>query len=147
MMYLLDTPVVSEYLKRKPSLKVIEWLDAQDGHSLYISCLTIAELRKGYYKLESSAVSAQKNRRAAKIIAWIRKLEGRFADRIVEIDNDVLEKWASMCGRSEAEGNKLPEIDSLLAASALACGLAVVTPNVADFKRCSQEMKIYNPYK
>ena len=146
-MYLLDTPVVSEYLKRKPSIKVIEWLDAQDEHSLYISCLTIAELRKGYYKLESGAVFAQESRRAEKIIAWIQKLEERFADRSVEVDNDVLEIWASMCGRSEAEGNKLPVIDSLLAASALAFDLTVVTPNVADFRRCSETMKIYNPYE
>ena len=146
-MYLLDTPVVSEYLKRKPSIKVIEWLDAQDEHSLYISCLTIAELRKGYYKLESGAVSAQESRRAAKIIAWIQRLEERFADRSVEVDNDVLEIWASMCGHSEAEGNKLPVIDSLLAASALAFGLTVVTPNVTDFRRCSRTVKIYNPYE
>ena len=147
MMYLLDTPVVSEYLKRKPSIKVIEWLDAQDEHSLYISCLTIAELRKGYYKLESSAVSEQESRRAAKISDWIQKLEERFAGRSVEVDNDVLEIWASMCGRSEAEGNKLPVIDSLLAASALAFDLTVVTPNVADFRRCLEAMKIYNPYE
>ena len=146
-MYMLDTPVVSEYLKRKPLIKVIEWLDSQDEHSLYISCLTIAELRKGYYKLESSAVSAQESRRAAKISAWIQKLEERFADRSVEVDNDVLEIWASMCGRSEAEGYKLPVIDSLLAASALSCDLTVVTPNVADFRRCSEVMKIYNPYE
>ena len=146
-MYLLDTPVVSEYLKRKPSIKVIEWLDTQDEHSLYISCLTIAELRKGYYKLESRAVSAQESRKAAKIIAWIHKLEERFADRNIEVDNDVLERWASMCGHSEAEGKKLPVIDSLLAASALACDLTVVTPNVTDFRRCSQAMKIYNPYE
>ena len=103
--------VVSEYLKRKPSIKVIEWLDAQDEHSLYISCLTIAELRKGYYKLESSAVSEQESRRAVKISDWIQKLEERFAGRSVEVDNDVLEIWASMCGRSEAEGNKLPVIE------------------------------------
>ena len=146
-MYLLDTPVVSEYLKKKPSIKVIEWLDTQDEYSLYISCLSIAELRKGYYKLESRAVSAQESRRAAKISAWIQKLEDRFVDRSVEVDNDVLEKWSSMCGRSEAEGNKLPVIDSLLAASALAYDLTVVTPNVVDFRRCSEAMKIYNPYK
>ena len=91
-MYLLDTPVVSEYLKKKPSIKVIEWLDTQDEYSLYISCLTIAELRKGYYKLESRAVSAQESRRVAKISAWIQKLEDRFVDRSVEVDNDVLEK-------------------------------------------------------
>ena len=146
-MYLLDTSVVSEYLKKKPSRKVIKWLDAQDEHSLYISCLTIAELRKGYYKLENRAASMQENRRAEKISAWIRELEERFRDRNLEVDSDVLGKWATICGRSEAEGNKLPVIDSLLAASALAHDLTVITLNETDFKRCSGVVKIYNPDK
>lgn len=144
-MYLLDTSVVSEYLKKKPSRKVIKWLDAQDEHSLYISCLTIAELRKGYYKLENRAASMQENRRAAKISAWIQELEERFRDRNLAVDSDVLGKWATICGRSEAEGNKLPVIDSLLAASALTHDLTVVTLNETDFKRCSEAVKIYNP--
>ena len=145
-MYLLDTPVVSEYLKKRHSVKVIEWLDARDEYSLCISCLTIAELQKGYYKLQSRAVSSQENRRAAKISAWITKLEQRFADRTVQVDRQVLEQWAGMCGRSEAEGMKLPVIDSLLAASALTHDLTVVTPNVSDFRKCSVELEIYNPY-
>lgn len=144
-MYLLDTSVVSEYLKKKPSRKVIKWLDAQDEHSLYISYLTIAELRKGYYKLESKTASTQENNRAAKINVWIQALETRFRDSSIEVDNDVLEKWATICGRAEAEGNKLPVIDSLLAASALAHDLTVVTLNETDFMRCSEVIKIYNP--
>ena len=91
-MYLLDTSVVSEYLKKKPSRKVIKWLDAQDEHSLYISRLTIAELRKGYHKLENRTVSTQEIKRAAKISAWIKELEERFRDRNLDVDNDVLEK-------------------------------------------------------
>lgn len=145
MMYLLDTSVVSEYLKKKPSRKVIKWLDAQDEHSLYISRLTVAELRKGYHKLENRTVSTREIKRAAKISAWIKELEERFRDRNLDVDNDVLEKWAAICGRSEAEGNKLPVMDSLLAASALAHDLTVVTLNEADFMRCSGAVKIYNP--
>ena len=144
-MYLLDTSVISEYLKKKPSREVIEWLDAQDEHSLYISCLTVAELRKSYYKLVRRTDPAQENRRAAKIDVWIQELEERFRDRNLELDRDVLEKWATLCGRSEAEGNKLPVIDSLLAASALAHDLTVVTLNERDFMRCSEAIKIYNP--
>jgi predicted nucleic acid-binding protein len=87
----------------------------------------------------------QENRRAAKISAWIQELEERFGDRNLEVDSDVLGKWATICGRSEAEGNKLPVIDSLLAASALAHDLTVVTFNETDFKRCSEAVKIYNP--
>lgn len=144
-MYLLETSVVSEYLKMKPSRKVIGWLDAQDEHSLYISCLTIAELRKGYHKLVNRTGPTEENGKAVKIDVWIQGLEKRFRDRTLEVDNDVLEKWAILCGRSEAEGNKLPVIDSLLAASALAHDLTVVTLNETDFMRCSKAIKIYNP--
>jgi len=52
MMYLLDTSVISEYIKKQPSQKVIDWLDGRDERHLYISCLTIAELKKGCYKLK-----------------------------------------------------------------------------------------------
>lgn len=147
-MYLLDTPVVSEYLRKKPSKKVIDWLDQQDEHSLYISCLTIAELKKGYYKLQNKASSAGENRRAKKINAWIQKLEKRFQDRIVQIDTELLELWAMICGRSEAEGKKLPVLDSLLVATAQTHALTVVTRNVTDFENCSKSLslKIYNPY-
>ena len=147
-MYLLDTPVVSEYLRKKPSKKVIDWLDQQDEHSLYISCLTIAELKKGYYKLQSKASSAGENRRAEKINAWIQKLERQFQDRIVQIDTELLELWAIICGRSEAEGKKLPVLDSLLVSAAQTHGMTVVTRNVTDFENCSKSLslKIYNPY-
>lgn len=145
-MYLLDTLVISEYLRKKPAKKVIDWLDEQDEHSLYISCLTIAELKKGYYKLQSKAASVGDSRRAEKINAWIQKLEERFQDRIVQIDAELLELWATICGRSEAEGKKLPVLDSLLVATAQTHGLTAVTRNVGDFENCSKSIKIYNPY-
>ncbi|MGI9301969.1 MAG: type II toxin-antitoxin system VapC family toxin [Gammaproteobacteria bacterium] len=145
-MYLLDTPVVSEYLKKKPSKKVIDWLDEQDEHSLLISCLTIAELKKGYYKLQSKAASVGEKKRAEKVSTWIQTFEKRFQDRIVQIDAELLELWAIICGRREAEGKKLPVVDSLLVATAQTHGLVVVTRNVTDFENGSKSLTIYDPY-
>ena len=145
-MYLLDTAVISEYLRKQPAKKVIDWLDGQEESSLYISCLTIAELKKGYYKLQSKSKSADEKKRAEKINTWIANLEKRFQDRIIHIDTELLELWAIICGRSEAEGRTLPVIDSLLVATAQTHGLTAVTPNVADFQNCSASLKIYNPY-
>ncbi|MEE9355749.1 MAG: hypothetical protein V3U75_09195, partial [Methylococcaceae bacterium] len=85
-MYLLDTVVISEYIKKKPSQKVIDWMDKHDERHLFISCLTIAELKKGYYKLKQKNSSHGNDERAKKIRVWIEKVEERFQDRTVSID-------------------------------------------------------------
>ena len=111
-MYQLDTPIVSEYIKKRPARKIIEWLDSQNEHSLLVSCLTIAELQKGLHKLESKA-SQDERRRAKRIEDWIQMIVERFEGRILPVDSDVLATWAKVCGISEAMGVTLPVIDSL----------------------------------
>lgn len=142
----MDTSVLSEYIRKKPAQKVIDWLDEQDERALYISCLTIAELKKGYYKLHGKGEALGEDRRAGKLNVWIQKLENRFQERIVPIDAGLLELWALTCGHSEAEGKKLPVVDSLLVATAQTHGMMAVTRNVADFRNCSKSVKVYNPY-
>ncbi|MEM9089404.1 MAG: type II toxin-antitoxin system VapC family toxin [Cyanobacteria bacterium P01_F01_bin.53] len=146
MNYLVDTCVISEYLKKQPVQQVIDWLDEQDERKLYLSSLTIAELKKGYFKLLNKR-SAQKNAsKAAKIRLWIQRIEQRFDSRLIEIDAKVLTEWSKLCGRAEAMGNKLPVVDSLLAATARSHGLIVVTRNVSDLERCNSEIDILNPF-
>lgn len=145
-MFLLDTVVLSEYLRKRPSSKVINWLDTQPEDTLYISSLTVAELRKGYHKLQHKADTADDVKRAGKIDSWVDTLKQRFRDNIIPIDDRILENWSKMCGRAEAEGRKLPVIDSLLAASALTYSLIVVTRNVADFEKCLSSVDLYDPY-
>ena len=144
-MYQLDTPIVSEYIKKRPARKIIEWLDSQNEHSLFVSCLTIAELQKGLHKLESKAQSQDERRRASRIKDWIQMIVERFEGRILPVDSDVLATWAKVCGISEATGVTLPVIDSLMAASALVSNLSLVTTNEQDFRRCSQSLEIINP--
>lgn len=146
MMYLLDTSVISEYIKKQPSQKVIDWLDDQDERRFYISCLTIAELKKGYYKLKQKNSSRGNDERVKKIQMWIEKVEERFQDRTVHIDMNLLDTWANLCGSSEAEGKTLPVLDSLLVATARIHDMVVVTRNVADFQNCSKTLGIFNPY-
>lgn len=146
MKYLLDTLVVSEFIRKKPAEKVIAWLDNQEESCLYLSCLTVAELRKGYYKLAHSDLRHGTKERAEKVGAWIQKLEERFEDRILPIDEMVLGVWANLCGRAEAEGRKLPVVDSLLVATTEWYHLKIVTRNVADFKNCLNTVKLFNPY-
>lgn len=146
MNYLLDTCIVSEYLKKKPSKKVIGWLDQQDERSLYLSCLVIAELQKGYYILQNTKPVRANKARAIKIGGWIRRIEKRFEGRIAAIDPILLNAWSSLCGSAEAEGKKLPVIDSLIAVTAQLHGMVIVTRNVDDFKNCSEDLEIFDPY-
>ena len=145
MNYLLDTLVVSEYIRRKPVKSVIDWLDDQIESSLYLSSLTIAELKKGSYKLSYSSKKSESNR-AKKIDDWIMKLEKRFEDRIIPVNESVLDTWASLCGQAESEGRKLPVVDSLLVATAERGNFVIVTRNVADFKNCKATVELYDPY-
>ncbi|MGB3292513.1 MAG: type II toxin-antitoxin system VapC family toxin [Phormidesmis sp.] len=146
MTYLLDTCIVSEYLKKQPAPKVLSWLEQQDELTLYLSCLTIAELRKGYYKLHNRKPASEHRSRAKQISSWIQRLKERFGDRTLTLDPTILEGWASLCGKSEAEGRNLPVIDSLIAATASCHGMVIVTRNVTDFENCSEDLEIFNPY-
>jgi len=143
--YLLDTCIVSEYLKKKPAKKVIDWLDQQDERTLHLSSLVIAELKKGYYKLQKKEPIKSNAARAKKIGQWIQRLEQRFDGRIVAIDTRVLEAWAELCGHAEAGGKKLPVIDSLITVKAQVYNLIIVTRNIDDFKNCSDNVDIYDP--
>lgn len=144
-MYQLDTSIVSEYLKKQPAREIIDWVEAQHEQRLFVSCLTIAELRKGLEKLKKRARSQDEIQRASRIEAWIEKLEQRFEGRVLPLSREMLTTWAMLCGASEAKGISLPVVDSLLAASALVAKLSVVTKNVRDFRRCSPELEIINP--
>ncbi|MGI9292818.1 MAG: type II toxin-antitoxin system VapC family toxin [Pseudomonadales bacterium] len=146
MNYLLDTCIISEYLKKKPSEEVIGWLDQQDERSLYLSCLVIAELQKGYYQLQKTKPVRENKARAIKISNWIQRIEKRFEGRIVAIDSKLLNAWSSLCGSAEAGGKKLPVIDSLIAVTAQLHGMVIVTRNVDDFRNCYEGLEIFDPY-
>ena len=138
--------VVSEYIRKRPVQKVIDWLDDQDEQSLFISSLTIAELKKGYFKLANKAPAHGNRERAKKISNWIRVLERRFEERILSVDIELLDVWARICGLAESEDRKLPVFDSLLVATAERHNLTAVTCNTADFRNCLSTIEIHNPY-
>lgn len=139
MSWLLDTCVLSEYVKKAPDLKVIQWLDEQDESSLYISVISLGEIEKGIIKLKPSDP-----RRAQKLTVWLGRLEQRFAGRILSIDAATLSAWASFSAQAELTGRPLPVMDGLLSATAQCHGLTVVTRNIQDFElfpRC------FNPWR
>jgi len=139
MNYLLDTHVISELISKRPNKKVVEWLDLLDSNTIYLSVITIGEIRKGIEKLPPS-------KRKERVKEW---LEGdlllRFQGRILEITTEVMLIWGELTGRLEKEGRPITAIDSLVAAIALQGNYRLVTRNENDFQHTG--VTIINPWK
>ncbi len=138
MSWLLDTCALSEYAKKKPTQKVIAWLDDQDETSLFISVITLGEIKKGILKLR-----VNDKRRSQQLTTWLSKVEQRFAGRILSLDTAALHVWAQLAAHAELAGQPLPVMDGLIMATAQCHGLTVVTRNVQDFARYPQ---VLNPW-
>ncbi len=128
MSFLLDTNVVSETMRKRPSAVVLDWVAAQVTESVFISAVTLGELRRGALLLGEG-----KKRNA--LLLWIETgIKADFADRILPVDIAVMERWAELQIATQKAGQRLPLMDSLLAATALAHGLTLATRNLADFQ-------------
>lgn len=135
MSYLLDTNVLSELVRPKPNSSVISWVDGMPDEALFISVLTIGEIRKG---VESMPAAVRKE----KLRVWLEHtLPDWFEKRVLNIDEGVAEQWGKML----AEVNRpVPAIDSLLAATALHHDLRMVTRNAQDFN--FPGLEVINPW-
>ena len=139
MKYLLDTCLISELVKKEPNPAVVSWLDEEDEQKLFLSVLNLGELQKGISKLPDNAKKDE-------LQAWVAlDLVERFAGRILDIDLETALSWGRLQGEAEQAGEKLPVMDSLIAATAVAHGLVVVTRNVRDMERCGA--KVCNPWE
>jgi predicted nucleic acid-binding protein len=140
MNYLIDTCVISEFVKRKPNEYVRNWFNQQLEKQLFISAISIAEIKKGIYKKKPSQPE-----RALKLQNWLDTLELSFSQRILPINDDVLEHWAQLSASTKRQGNKLAVMDSLIAATANHYDLTIATRNVDDFN--ALPLKIINPFE
>jgi len=139
MNYVLDTNVISELISKQPNKKVVEWLDRLDPNTIYLSVVTIGEIRKGIEKLPPS-----KRRDAVK--EWLEAdLLLRFQGRILEITTEVMLIWGELTGRLENEGRLITAIDSLIVATALQGNYCLVTRYEHDFQYTG--VSIINPWK
>lgn len=139
MKYLLDTCVISELTRPKPLPNLTQWIRAQSEAGLYLSVLTIGEIRKGIDRLPES-------RKRRRIEAWLNnELRRRFTGRIVAVDDEVAERWGLESANAAQAGTSLPVIDGLLAATALVHGMTVVTRNTEDMRPTG--VRLLNPWK
>jgi predicted nucleic acid-binding protein len=129
MNFLIDTNVLSEYNRTGgPDPGVKRWLEKTDRQSQYVSVITLAEIQKGIELL------AQGKRRV-QLEQWLgQDLEAWFAGRVLPVDRQVAARWASLLAQGARAGRPLPAVDSLIAATALAYDLTIVTRNTRDFE-------------
>jgi hypothetical protein len=133
--YLLDTNILSETRKKKADAGVISFLEVADSSTLYISVLTLGELRKGVAKKQRDDPEMAK-----KLAGWLDGLELSFADRILGIDAATAKRW----GDWSAERQR-PVVDTLLAATAMQRELTFVTRNIRDVQ--GLPVKLLDPWK
>jgi predicted nucleic acid-binding protein len=137
--FLLDTNIISELVKAKPEPRVAAWIENIDEGLLYLSVLTLGEIRKGITSLRDGA-------RRVTLEAWLdRDLVFRFSDRILSIDLEVADRWGRIAGNIAARKKPLPVIDGLLAATALHYDLTLVTRNIADI--ADSCVAVFNPWE
>jgi|SRR5579872_393229 len=128
MSLLLDTNVVSEGMKPRPNAGLLAWMNTVDEDRVYISVVTITELRYGIERLAPGS-------RRKRLEEWLwRELPLRFDGRILPIDESIADAGGRMVARSEAAGRPMEAIDAFLAATAEVHRLTLVTRNQSDFK-------------
>ena len=135
MSYLIDTNVISELTRPKPSKAVLAWFDSIPAEALNISVLTLGEIRKGIEQMPESA-------RREKLRVWLEHdLIEWFGNRVLPIDIAVSDRLGRLVAQM---GRPVPSIDSLLAATALHHELRMVTRNQKDFNYPGLE--VINPW-
>jgi toxin FitB len=125
--YLLDTNVVSEWVKPRPDAQVVRWLAEADEDALYLSVVTLAELRHGVALLPEGD-------RRDRLAEWLAAdLPARFEGRLLLIDADIGLQWGDLMANTRKSGVGLSAMDGFIAATAIMHRLTLVTRNTGDF--------------
>jgi toxin FitB len=133
--YLIDTNVLSELRRKQPELRVVAWMQVRPRSSLYLSVLTLGEIRKGIERVDDAI-------RQQSLMDWLEsELPHYFVGRLLGIDAQTADRWGRLMARA---GRPLPAIDGLLAATALQHDLTLVTRNTKDF--AGIDVPLFNPW-
>jgi toxin FitB len=134
--YLIDTNVLSEVRKgrQRANPKAYQWWLGMQDQELFLSVMTLGEIRKGIDRLASRDAS-----QALILECWLEDLKIAFADRLIDVTPCIADLW----GRLQAI-RALPVVDALLAATAIKQDLTLVTRNVADFEGLG--IRVLNPF-
>jgi predicted nucleic acid-binding protein len=138
MDYLVDTNVISEFIKPQPDANVIRWLDAAVPGSLFASVVTFGEIRLGIENLPMG-------KRRAALEGWLENgLPAWFDTNLLPVTRSVAAQWGRITITAKQRGFSLSTADGLIAATAVEHGLAIATRNVTDFDGCG--VTVINPW-
>ena len=136
MSYLVDTNVFSEPARAKPDPRVVDWLRVNESE-LYISTLTVGEIRRGIERLPAG-------KRHDQLLAWLQKLCDCMKGRILTFNLSTAHVWGQLKAGWDGQGITLPSLDSQIAATAHRHSLTLVTRNTKDFEKAG--VRILNPF-
>lgn len=136
MSYLVDTNVFSEQAKPTPDLKVIAWL-RQHESELYVSTITIGEIRRGIERLPDG-------KRKSQLQQWLQSLCDCMQGRILGFNTSTAHVWGQLKAKWEKSGVNVPSLDSQIAATASRHSLVLVTRNTGDFEKTG--IRTLNPF-
>jgi predicted nucleic acid-binding protein len=132
--WLIDTNIISEWVKPRPDNAVVRWLEKADEDRVFLSVVSLAEIRFGVERLAPG-------RRRARLDRWLREeLPTRFEGRVVPIDGAVADACGRLLARARRAGRGLGAMDALIGATCLACDLVLATRNLADFEEFGIEL-------
>ena len=137
--FLLDTNTVSELVSVKPHQRVLDWMEAADENRLFLSVMTLGEIRQGVAALPQS-------KKRTRLETWLEvDLQSRFGGRILAIDGAVADRWGWIMAQAQVKGMTPPVVDGLHAATALHHNLTAVTRNISDFAVAG--LNVINPWE
>jgi toxin FitB len=139
MSFLLDTNVISEWIKPQPDRSVVSWLAQVDEDRVFISVISFAEVRHGVELLPVG-------RRRERLTHWLaEEVPERFEGRVLAIDQHIAETWGVIMARGQKAGLTPGTMDAFVAATAAAHNLTLVTRNVKDFQRLG--IPLFDPWQ
>lgn len=137
-MILLDTNVISEPLRPRPDLSVVTWLDAQEHRTLYLSTITVAEIRFGI------AILPHGKRRDTLESRFETEVLSRFVERVLPFDESATRSYATLRSAARRRGDVIGDFDTIIAAIAHSTGMTVATRDTAPFTVAG--LHVINPF-
>jgi tRNA(fMet)-specific endonuclease VapC len=137
--FLLDTNLPSETIRLRPEPRVTDWIARQANDALFLSVITIGELRRGF-------ITAPDPQRRARLERWLETdVLLWFDGRILPVTKEIADRWGVIDGTCQLRGTTANTADGMIAATALEHGLTVVTRNVKDFSLFG--VPLFNPWE
>jgi tRNA(fMet)-specific endonuclease VapC len=135
---LLDTNIISEFIAKKPNQKVLDFVTSLDENDVYLSVITIGEIKFGIQKVQNQTKKEQ-------LLLWLENdLLQRFKGKIVDIDTETMLTWGELNQHLQSIGRVIPIVDSLIASSCVSKDFTLITRNIKDFYNF--DLEIINPF-